>query len=111
MHVPLIIRVPWKPASHGQRTNVKAELVDLYRTLVDLTGLTGVQEDVQGMSLAPVFDAPTAPPPALASKVAFSQIGRCNCTYYPAYNIKQCAANACCRVSRDRKTRRWQGLN
>ncbi|EDQ89668.1 uncharacterized protein MONBRDRAFT_25248 [Monosiga brevicollis MX1] len=38
VHVPLIIRVPWKPSSQGQRTIVKAELVDLYRTLAELAG-------------------------------------------------------------------------
>ena len=37
VHVPLLIRVPWKAASLGKRTTVKAELVDLYRTLVELS--------------------------------------------------------------------------
>ena len=82
--VPLIVRVPWKAAAAGARTAVRAELVDLYRTLVDLAGLNAshVQADVQGTSLAPLFDAPAAPPPALAAKAAFSQIGSCACGVY-----------------------------
>ena len=82
--VPLVVRVPWKAASAGARTSVRAELVDLYRTLVDLAGLdaAAIQSDVQGVSLAPLFDAPAAPPPALASKAAFSQIGSCACQNY-----------------------------
>ena len=82
--VPLMIRVPWKAAAAGARTAVRAELVDLYRTLVDLAGLDGaaVQADVQGVSLAPLFDAPAAPPPALTAKHAFSQIGSCACREY-----------------------------
>ena len=52
VRVPLIIRAPWKTAAVGQHTNVRAELVDLYRTLVDLAGLNAsdIQADVQGMS-------------------------------------------------------------
>lgn len=47
VHVPLIVRVPWMTASLGKRTTVKAELVDLYRTLADLSGLTGVHPPVE----------------------------------------------------------------
>ena len=82
--MPLVVRVPWKAAAAGARTGVRAELVDLYRTLVDLAGLDAglIQADVQGTSLAPLFDAPAAPPPALAAKAAFSQIGSCACKNY-----------------------------
>merc|ERR1712110_1010616 len=55
VHIPLFIRVPWKKGSIGKRTLVKAELVDMYRTLVDLAGFDGVQDSVQGTSLAKVF--------------------------------------------------------
>merc|ERR1719421_340751 len=49
VHVPLLMRVPWKRGSLGQRTRVKAELVDLYRTLADLAGIGGeVEAGVQG---------------------------------------------------------------
>jgi hypothetical protein len=44
-HVPLLIRAPWAAASVGQRTSVKAELVDLYRTLAELSG--NGSDDVQ----------------------------------------------------------------
>ena len=75
VRVPLIVRVPWKTASVGTRTDVRAELVDIYRTLASLAGLSdAVQSDVQGTSLAPIFDG-GAPPAALAAKPAFSQIG------------------------------------
>ena len=94
-----MIRVPWKAAAAGARTAVRAELVDLYRTLVDLAGLDAraLEPDVQGVSLAPLFDAPAAPPPALAGKTAFSQIGRCGCTNYTKHNWTglECGAGAC----------------
>lgn len=103
VHIPLIIRVPWKRASLGQRTTVKAELVDMYRTLADLAGLPGVQSSVQGMSLADAFDSPTKLSPTLASKAAFSQIGRCDCGVYGPNqthkgNATMCGANACVRT-------------
>ena len=84
VRVPLMVRVPWKSSSIGQRTDVKAELVDLYRTLVDLAGFdsTTIQPDIQGMSLAPLFDNPSSPPASLSSKSAFSQIGSCTCKNY-----------------------------
>jgi len=97
--VPLIIRVPWKTESVGARTAVRAELVDLYRTLVDLAGLdaAAIQGDVQGVSLAPLFDAPAAPPPALVAKPAFSQIGSCACKQYVKGNWSglECNAGRC----------------
>eukprot|EP01065_Artemidia_motanka_P032589 TRINITY_DN39569_c0_g1_i1.p1 TRINITY_DN39569_c0_g1~~TRINITY_DN39569_c0_g1_i1.p1 ORF type:complete len:505 (+),score=154.33 TRINITY_DN39569_c0_g1_i1:54-1568(+) len=93
--VPLIIRVPWKKASVGKRTQVKAELIDLYRTLAELTGIdaTGIQTDVQGHSLAAVFDEPSA----MAEKVAYSQIGSCACKQYTRNNWTgyECDAGRC----------------
>lgn len=108
VHVPLLIRVPWKQASLGWRTTVKAELIDMYRTLADLAGLSSqaplVEDSVQGTSLAPVFDAPGSPGP-LAEKRAYSQIGRCDCGMYPDHApghtdkfVKECGGNACAMV-------------
>ena len=101
--VPLMVRVPWKPASAGARTAVHAELVDLYRTLVDLAGLNAsdIQADVQGESLAPLFDAPDAPTPALANKTAYSQIGSCACKEYTHGNWtgRECNAGRCARTN------------
>ena len=104
------MRVPWKTASLGKRTTVKAELVDLYRTLADLAGIgSSVQGSVQGTSLAAVFDEPAMEktPVELADKAAFSQIGRCVCgdfygpnkthPYVPR-DTKECGGNACCKV-------------
>ena len=97
--VPLIMRAPDRPAAVGKRTDVRAELVDIYRTLVDLTGLnaSAVQDDVQGVSLAPLFDSPATPPPLLASKAAFSQIGSCACKVYTVGNWTglECNKNRC----------------
>eukprot|EP01052_Picozoa_sp_SAG31_P051293 SAG31_NODE_12113_length_967_cov_1.488479_2_plen_167_part_01 len=78
--VPFIIRVPWASASIGKRTLVKAELIDMYKTLVALSGLpaTDIEDGVQGSSLAPVF----ANPAAMKTKKAYSQIGSCACQAY-----------------------------
>ena len=79
-HVPLLIRVPWAAASIGARTTVKAELVDMYRTLADLANMQHlVEPGVQGASLRRVFDNPQHPPSELADKIAYSQIGRAGC--------------------------------
>ena len=97
VRVPLIVRVPWKTATAGTRTDVRAELVDIYRTLASLAGLSdAVQSDVQGTSLAPIFDG-GAPPAALASKPAFSQIGSCACQVYTRLNwtARECDAGRC----------------
>ena len=79
--VPFIIRVPWASASIGESTPVKAELIDMYRTLVAMSGLptTDIEPGVQGTSLAPVFIDPAG---ALPTKKAYSQIGSCACRVY-----------------------------
>ena len=104
VRVPLMIRAPWKPAAAGARTSVRAELVDLYRTLVDLAGLDagGIQADVQGVSLAPLLDAPASPPPALAAKSAFSQIGSCACKNYTHTHQNWTASDSWTRGTRAR---------
>lgn len=65
--VPLIVRVPWKKQSIGAVTRARAELVDLYRTLADLAGLSGVEAGVQGTSLAAAFDSADGSGSALAT--------------------------------------------
>ena len=54
VHVPLLMRVPWKRASLGQRTQVKAELVDLYRTLAEVLGLGAAVSRVPSPPPAPI---------------------------------------------------------
>lgn len=98
--VPMILRVPWKSGAIGQRSSVAIELVDMYRTLAALAGLDQVaplQTDIQGMSIAPLFDSPKDPPAALANKVAYSQIGSCACREYTSHGWKgpECGAGRC----------------
>ena len=77
VHIPFIIRAPWKAASVGQHTKALAEAVDLYPTLAELAGLpspTTQGQALNGTSLVAVFDDP-----ANASGVkdaAFSQFGK-----------------------------------
>lgn len=103
VHVPLIIRVPWLSNSIGARTTVKIELVDLYKTVVDLAALpvSAIEASVQGVSLATVFDAPSiSKGSALETKAAFSQIGRCDCGMWATRMgpTRECAGNACAAV-------------
>jgi arylsulfatase A-like enzyme len=59
VHVPLIIRAPWKPKSAGQRTGVLAELGGLYTTLSALAGLADPVSAggmLNGTSLEPALD-------------------------------------------------------
>jgi len=95
VRVPLLIYVPWLDKGHGQSTDVKAELIDIYRTLADLTGVGPVQDTVQGMSLKSVIEDPANPTPEMQAKAGFSQIGRCKCQYYPRHKVKECNAGAC----------------
>ena len=87
VHVPLIIRVPWKSQSAGQRTDVLAELVDLYPTLSALAGLPdplSVGEMLNGTSLEPVFDeaddARRQQVGASIKEAAYSQFAKRNLT-------------------------------
>ena len=81
--VPLIIRAPWKPKSQGKSSYALVELVDLYRTIADLVGAPEPSAEIEGTSLAPLFDYPdlTAEEAATVTKketvAAFSQYTRC----------------------------------
>jgi hypothetical protein len=105
--VPFIVRVPWASASIGKSTPVKAELIDMYKTLVALSSLPAadIEQDVQGTSLAPVFADPAG---ALPAKKAYSQIGSCACQVYSVasrvpwpgsplthWSGKECGAGRC----------------
>ncbi|MEZ6045193.1 MAG: sulfatase-like hydrolase/transferase [Planctomycetaceae bacterium] len=69
--VPMIITTPEHQG--GQRTNSLVELLDLYPTLLDLTGLEG-PEVLEGTSLVPVLDDPSA----VVKPVALTQTPRPN---------------------------------
>ena len=68
--VPLIIVVPGQKTA-GQASPRLVELLDLYPTLADLTGLTP-PKDLQGASLRPLLEEPTAP----WSLPAYTQVER-----------------------------------
>ena len=54
VRVPLIVRDPFLPQSHGRHSPVLAELVDLYPTLAELAGVPLEKvETIDGTSLAP----------------------------------------------------------
>jgi iduronate 2-sulfatase len=72
-HVPLLIKVPWKPAAVGQHTETVVELLDLYRTLSSLAGLPPPPADVEGKDFSAVFDSPQQ---QLFTE-AYSQYSRC----------------------------------
>jgi len=74
-HVPLIIRAPFKKNSVGKHTQSFAELIDLYPTLAELAGFESHPNDVDGTSLASLFDDPTKK----IREGAYSQYSRCPC--------------------------------
>ena len=57
--VPFILSVPWMKETHGSRTKKITELVDLYPTLAELTGLTPPSV-LQGHSLVVLLDDPAS---------------------------------------------------
>lgn len=67
--VPLIVDMPDLPeTSRGRKTNALVELIDMYPTLCDLTGIA-VPEHVEGVSFGPILATPDRPWKA----AAFSQ--------------------------------------
>jgi len=57
--VPLIIRAPWKTKSIGANVKIFAELIDLYPTISELSGAPAPHDQLDGVSLAPVFSDPS----------------------------------------------------
>jgi len=77
--VPLLVSVPGMRAS-GAQTNALVELVDLFPTLCELTGVA-TPEHLEGLSFVPLLDEPDRP----WKKAAFSQ--------YPNPALREWAAN------------------
>ena len=60
--VPLIVSAPGFAQSRGQKSTAIAELIDLYPTIADLTGLTDkMPANLQGESLVPLLQNPGQP--------------------------------------------------
>lgn len=61
VRVPLIISSPHATATAGQSTDAIVQLIDLYPTLTELTGLgRSAPAILQGRSLKPLIDAPSS---------------------------------------------------
>lgn len=58
--VPFIVSVPWMTSEHGKGTQNLTELIDLYPTLTDLTGIPA-PATLQGTSLRPLLEDADSP--------------------------------------------------
>lgn len=111
--VPLLIRVPWLPASHGARSRALVELVDLFPTACELMGLplpTADAVPLDGTSLRPLLEAPTTA--HHPKQVALSVFPRCRHRGMPLYGSRGLpggADNSCLTVERTDFT--WMGYS
>eukprot|EP00045_Choanoeca_perplexa_P008155 m.74803 g.74803 ORF g.74803 m.74803 type:complete len:484 (-) comp14381_c0_seq1:2436-3887(-) len=87
--VPLIVRAPHKPTSHGQHTQVLAELVDMYPTLASLANADTPRDALDGTDISAVFDDPTQ---TSLKPAAFSQYPRCPQHSQPEWVDNGCGA-------------------
>lgn len=88
--VPLVVRVPWEPASAGRRSGALVELVDVYRTVCDVMGVplpAGDTHPVEGTSIAPLLRDPAA---AWGKDAALSTYPRCPKSGRPAWEDNDC---------------------
>lgn len=121
--VPLIVRAPWLEGSAGTRSPAIAELVDIFPTLVELSGLEAVpaSEGLEGKSLMPALQQPDCEG-CLGYKPAFSQYPRCpqyslmndaptkwECLYEPKANITRMGYSVRVPDARYTEWRVWQG--
>ena len=93
VHVPLLIRAPWLPASAGRHTQSAVELLDLYRSIAALAGLPAPPADVGGDDFSPLF----ANPDAVLKDTAFAQYSRCpgERNFPTVYDLPDWALNNC----------------
>lgn len=80
--VPLMIRVPWLPDTANTTSTALVELLDVYPTLAELTGLSGAVHDaLDGDSLVPLLTRGGGAEPDYrgdpAFNASFSQYPRC----------------------------------
>lgn len=76
VRVPLIISAPDMQATSGQRNQSVVELIDLYPTLLDLTGhADAAPEILQGSSLVPLMRDPSSTDPDAAAYTVTQQQG------------------------------------
>ena len=73
VHVPLLMRAPWLPASAGRHTQSTVELLDLYRSIAALAGLPAPPADVGGDDFSPLFENPDV----VLKSEAYAQYSRC----------------------------------
>eukprot|EP00911_Craspedida_sp_UC1_P000600 UC1_evm1s458 len=74
-HVPMIVSDPAQPDTHGRTSTALVESVDLYPTLVELSGIPQLPptEGLEGHSFAPLLSNPDRP----WKRASFSQYARC----------------------------------
>eukprot|EP00041_Stephanoeca_diplocostata_P018983 m.402447 g.402447 ORF g.402447 m.402447 type:complete len:633 (-) comp21178_c0_seq8:277-2175(-) len=78
VHVPLMIHVPWLPATWGQRCPAMFDLVSVFPTVAALAGLP-VPDGVDGVDLSALVANPVADAPP----TAFHQYPACGCADGP----------------------------
>lgn len=99
-HVPLMIRAPFKPyiSTMGKRTSSLVGIIDLYPTLLELSGLPPSQENIDGISFAPLLVNVTASiKESVFSQYArkrcfndlFSQKGSCTFGHFMGVSVRQ----------------------
>eukprot|EP00052_Salpingoeca_macrocollata_P024092 m.214444 g.214444 ORF g.214444 m.214444 type:complete len:717 (-) comp22190_c1_seq12:120-2270(-) len=87
--VPLLIRDP-NYTPQALETDALFQLLDLYRTLSDLAGISAPHFKVEGRSLGDHIRQPTNMPP---NPFAFSQFYRCPTNGVPVYLENECMDN------------------
>lgn len=72
LRVPLIVSDPTRPDSHGRQVDSVVELIDLYPTLLDLSGFADQKPGIlQGKSLLPIIEAGQAASDEFAYSVSY----------------------------------------
>jgi arylsulfatase A-like enzyme len=88
--VPLVVKAPWLPGTHGVRSRALVEIVDLFPTALELMGIHSADyvadvAELEGTSFAPLLTSPGTNSAQLATGVGwknatFTQYPRCKST-------------------------------